>query len=218
MSDISTAEALRHLRFADPTDRATLDRRRFLQLVGMGAGAGLVAGSGGSLLDWMIPGLDPSAWAAGPVGPNDGILVMLGLYGGNDGLNTVVPITDADYYSQRQWLNGDLAIAADDTLQLDSQSGLNKRLPALKQFWDAGQLAIVEGVGYLQQNLSHFSSMAYWMAGRPPGAGVPNTGWLGRWLDGYTDGNPDLFAAAEVGNSVPLYLIGSAARGTGVPA
>jgi uncharacterized protein (DUF1501 family) len=59
----------------------------------MGLGAGLMAGSGGSLLDHVL-GHDPSAWAAGPVGPNDGIIVVIGMYGGNDGLNTVVPTND----------------------------------------------------------------------------------------------------------------------------
>ena len=65
--DISTDEALAllHQRERDPY---MLDRRRFLQLIGMGMGAGLMAGSTGSLLDKVfLPGHDPSAWAAGPI-------------------------------------------------------------------------------------------------------------------------------------------------------
>ncbi len=57
--------------------------------------------------------------------------------------------------------------------------------------------------------------MAYWMAGRPHA--IPTTGWLGRWLDGYLGGSKDLYAAAEIGYSVPLHLVGDAARGTVVP-
>ena len=63
---------------------------------------------------------------------------------------------------------------------------------------------------------SHFNSMAKWMAGSP--TGIPTSGWLGRWLDGYLGGGKDLFAAAEIGHSVPLHLIGQAQRGTAVPA
>ena len=107
--DISTTAALAHLSRPE-TDPNVLDRRRFLQLVGMGAGAGLVAGGTGSLLDGLLlPGHDPAAWAAGPIGPNDGILVVMGMYGGNDGLDTVVPLGDGNY----QNMHGELAIDAE---------------------------------------------------------------------------------------------------------
>jgi len=212
--DISTAGALRHLSQPDSSvnagDPLALDRRRFLQLVGMGLGAGLVAGPGTSLLDAAI-GHDPSAWAAGPIGPDDGVLIVIGMFGGNDGLNTVVPISDGRYYD----MHGALAIAPEDTLRLDDRSGLNQNLTEFKRFWDAGQLAIVEGVGHGLEDFSHFSSMARWMAGRT--AGVPDTGWLGRWLDGYLSSGPDLFAAAEIGHSLPLHLIGRQSVGTTVP-
>ena len=83
------------LDLADSTDRATLDRRRFLQLIGMGLGAGAVGSVLGSpVLDRFMPGYDAAAWAAGPIGANDGILVIIGMYGGNDGLNTVTPIAN----------------------------------------------------------------------------------------------------------------------------
>ena len=209
--DISTADALRHLQVAD-NDAHALDRRRFLQLVGLGVGAGALAGPTSSLLDLALPGLDPSAWAAGPIGPNDGVLVVLGMFGGNDGLNTVVPINDQRYYGQ----HGSLAISPHNTLPIDAATGLHPELTTFKQFWDAGQLAIVEGVGYPDPDLSHFNSMAKWMAGSP--TGVPTSGWLGRWLDGYIGGGKDLYAAAEIGQSVPLHLIGRTQRGTAVPA
>ncbi|HWL46050.1 MAG TPA: DUF1501 domain-containing protein [Ilumatobacter sp.] len=209
--DISTGDALRHLTAHPDRDLHALDRRRFLQLVGMGAGAGLVAAGPGSTLLDVLMGHDPSAWAAGPIGANDGVLVVIGMYGGNDGLNTVVPVDDPAYYDQ----HGNLAIAEGDTLSLDAGNGLHPELTALKAFWDRGQLAVVHGVGYPNDDQSHFNSMAYWMAGQPHG--VPSTGWLGRWLDGYLNGSSDLFAAAEIGSGVPLHLIGTAARGTGVP-
>jgi len=208
--DISTHQALAHLHQRE-TDPFVLDRRRFLQLVGMGLGAGLMAGSGGSLLDRVLLGHDPSAWAAGPIGPNDGVLVVIGMFGGNDGLNTVVPFDDPLYYQQ----HGGLAIPGAQTLPIASGLGLNPALTELKRWWDQGQLAVVQGVGYPNADFSHFNSMAYWMAGQV--GGIPSTGWLGRWLDGYVGSGRDLFAAAEVGYSVPLHLIGANQRGTVVP-
>ena len=62
--DISTADAMRHLQAPD-ADPNALDRRRFLQLVGLGVGAGALVGPTSSLLDLSLPGLDPAVWAAG---------------------------------------------------------------------------------------------------------------------------------------------------------
>ena len=98
--DISTAGALRHLSQPD-TDEWAVDRRRFLQLIGMGVGAGVVAGSGSSLLESVLTGNEPWAHGAAPIGATDGILVIIGMFGGNDGLNMVVPINDSAYYAQR---------------------------------------------------------------------------------------------------------------------
>jgi uncharacterized protein (DUF1501 family) len=209
--DISTADAVGRLQVPE-TDANALDRRRFLQLVGLGVGAGALAGPTSSLLDLSLPGLDPSVWAAGPAGPNDGVLIVIGMFGGNDGLNTVVPVNDQLYYGQHR----NLAIAPQQTLPIDAATGLHPELTVFKQFWDAGQLAIVEGVGYPDPDLSHFNSMAKWMAGSP--TGIPTSGWLGRWLDGYIGGGKDLYAAAQIGQSVPLHLIGRTQRGTAVPA
>lgn len=209
--DISTVDALRHLHVAD-VDPHALDRRRFLQLVGLGVGAGALAGPVSSLLELSLPGLDPSVWAAGPAGPNDGVLIVIGMFGGNDGLNTVVPINDQQYYGQHR----SLAIQPGTTLPIDAATGLHPELTTFKQFWDAGQLAIVEGVGYPDPDLSHFNSMAKWMAGSP--TGIATSGWLGRWLDGYLGGAKNLYAAAEIGQSVPLHLVGRVQRGTAVAA
>ncbi|NND75486.1 MAG: DUF1501 domain-containing protein [Ilumatobacter sp.] len=212
--DISTAGAIANLSTSELafTDAHRLDRRRFLQLVGMGIGAGMVAGPGTSLLDSVLAGGGNTSWAAGPIGPEDGILVIIGMHGGNDGLNTVVPITDGTYYDH----HGALAIPAAETLPIDATTGLNPALTALKDFWDRDQLAIVEGIGYPNPDLSHFNSMAKWMSGKP--TGIPTSGWVGRWLDGHLGGSSDLFAAAEIGTTLPLHMLGRSARATAVPA
>lgn len=210
-SDISTADALARLQRRE-TDPHAMDRRRFLQLVGLGLGAGAVGGLGSSILESWRGAHDPSTWAAGPLPSDAGIVVIIGMFGGNDGLNTVVPYNDPYYYQQ----HGGQAVAASQTLALADGLGLHPNLGLLKQFWDAGQLAVVQGIGYPDADLSHFNSMAKWMAGRP--TGVPDTGWIGRWLDGVYGGGKELYGAVEIGHSLPLHLVGAVQRGTVVPA
>ena len=97
--DISTHDALRLLTV--PEAPWSLDRRRFLQLVGMGIGAAALAD--------FAPGAGREAFASvTPVAPTDGLLLMVGFFGGLDGLNTVVPYTDGNYYTQ----HGSIAIPA----------------------------------------------------------------------------------------------------------
>ena len=122
-----------------------------------------------------------------------GTLVLLTLYGGNDGLNTVVPLEDPAYSSNRHAL----AISPDKTLPLGSGFGLNPSMPGLHAMWQAGQLAIVRGVGYPNPSLSHFQSMDIWQS-----ASLSNdvgTGWLGRWLD-HSDHNA--LQACSIGPNV----------------
>ncbi|MFM2077646.1 MAG: hypothetical protein RJA49_1536, partial [Actinomycetota bacterium] len=148
-------------------------------------------------------------WAA-PIGPTDGILVLIGMFGGSDGLNVVVPYTNHDYYAQ----HGSLAIPAAKTLHLNGSVGLHPNLPYLKSLYDHGEVAVVQGVGYPNPDLSHFSSMATWMYGKA-GNGTPSTGWIGRWMDGLA--TDDLLRAVTVGQGLPLHLVGNARRGIAVP-
>ena len=86
------------------------------------------------------------------------ILLLVELKGGNDGLNTVVPYADAKYRELRPGL----AVARDHVLQLDERVGLNRKLEPLMEAWKAGDLAIVQGVGYPYPNRSHFRSIEIW--------------------------------------------------------
>jgi len=86
------------------------------------------------------------------------LLVLIEFKGGNDGLNTVVPYADEAYYALRPRL----AVSRDQVVQLDQASGLHPALQALLPLWQAQQLAIVQGVGYPQPNLSHFRSIEIW--------------------------------------------------------
>ena len=212
--DISTADALRLLTIPavdQPDDRLGMDRRRFLQMMGWGVGAGaLMGGLGETIGADLLPGRLREAAASTPVGPTEGILVLLGQFGGSDGLNVVVPYANGQYYQQ----HGDIAIPASQALRLDAQVGLHPNLPYLKSLYDAGQVAVMQGVGYPNPDLSHFTSMALWMHGKA-GNGVPNSGWVGRWLDGLSGDDP--FRAATVGQGLPLHLVGVNKRGIAIP-
>ena len=213
--DISTADARRllcvpaghHRPGHDRTGPHGWTRRGFLQAVGMGLGAGAFAGGIGEAL---IPGAVHDAFAGPPIGAADGILVTIMLYGGNDGLNTVVPFTDANYHTQR----GDVAVPAAQVLPISDQWGLHPRLSYLHQMYQRGQMAIVQGVGYANPDLSHFTSMAIWMHSRF-GNASPTTGWIGRWLDGLAADRAEL-AAATVDSSVALHLVGQQRRAVGI--
>lgn len=86
------------------------------------------------------------------------LLVLVELKGGNDGLNTVIPFADPQYARLRPRL----AIAREQVVQLSERVGLHPALAPLKPLWDAGQFAVVQGVGYPAPNLSHFRSIEIW--------------------------------------------------------
>ena len=99
------------------------------------------------------------ALAAAPASANyNRVLVLVELKGGNDGLNTLVPYTDAAYYALRP----KIAIKRDDVVQLTDRAGLHPSLEPLAAVWRDRQLAVLQGVGYPEPNLSHFRSIEIW--------------------------------------------------------
>ncbi|WP_322795716.1 DUF1501 domain-containing protein [Tepidiforma sp.] len=137
--------------------------------------------------------------AVNPAGAGK-ILILVQLAGGNDGLNTVVPAASGTYRSARRTL----ALAEDEVLPLGEGFGLHPGLKGLKQAWDAGRLAIVQGVGYPNQDYSHFKSMAIWQAGDPELK--LRDGWLGRALEKLESSEHDPFLGFNIGNSTPPEL------------
>ncbi|MBT0567088.1 DUF1501 domain-containing protein [Williamsia sp. CHRR-6] len=129
----------------------------------------------------------------------EGIVVVVTLYGGNDGINTVIPYANSAYHDARP----ELAYAESDVLHLDSDLGLNPALGGLHGLWGKGELAIVRGVGYPKPDRSHFRSMDIWQTASPDQP--VNTGWMGRWLDS-TGADP--LRAVSVGSTLPTLAIG----------
>lgn len=192
MTDLETDDIQRLLSVPSERFPGQVSRRIFLQ------GAAASAGALAVLPSW----LDGVAAAATPVGADEGILIVIQLGGGNDGMNMVPPRSDPRYGQ----LRGSLAIA--NPLPLTSSFGLHPALPKLKARFDAGKVAIVQGVGQTNDDRSHFSSTANWMAGTATSSRA--TGWLGRWLDGISESSEGL-RAVTVTTGIPLHLLGQQA-------
>jgi uncharacterized protein (DUF1501 family) len=126
------------------------------------------------------------------------VLVVVQLDGGNDALNTVVPHADPNY----EKLRPKLKIDKRHVVKLTDGAGLHPSLKALDELLQAGQLAVVPGVGYPNPNRSHFESMAIWHTARFDAEERKGYGWLGRALD------PVAGTSYMIGGAVPGALRG----------
>jgi uncharacterized protein (DUF1501 family) len=192
MSDLEHEEIQHLLSIPAASMAGQVSRRRFLQ--GAAASAGALT---------LLPSVfDPFAALASPIGPNDGVLLVIQMGGGNDGLNMVPPRNSSRYAA----LRGSLAVTS--PLPLTGSYGFHPALPKLKARYDAGKVAVIQGVGQTGDDHSHFSSTATWMAGTATSS--RSSGWLGRYLDGVPDAAAGL-RGVTIGSSVPLHLVGQQA-------
>jgi uncharacterized protein (DUF1501 family) len=198
----------------DLHDSKAYTRRAFLGRGVMLASASIAAPGFVQSAAWGLP--SPSAMLASLAGvPEDRVLVVVQLSGGNDGLNTVVPYGMDEYYRARRAIG----ISKDSVLQLDAKQGLglHPSLAPMKEMYDAGMCSVFQGVGYPNPNRSHFKSMDIWHTAETSGTG---DGWIGRYLDsecvGFgkgesgkveapTDGGPPAIA---IGRDTPLAMQG----------
>ncbi len=145
-------------------------RRQFLQVFGSTGVLSL-----GGLPPWVLS----QALANDAVpGPDQRVLVLIQLAGGNDGLNTVIPYGDDEYHRRRPGIG----IPKGAVLKLNDRFGLHPSLGGLQNLFDQGRLAVVQGVGYPHPDRSHFRSMDIWHSAQPDGE-TPRDGWLGRALE-----------------------------------
>jgi uncharacterized protein (DUF1501 family) len=178
----------------------TLSRRRFLALSGgVGAAAATHVLSVNEIADAAI---------SRPLTPGTPILLVVTLYGGNDGLSTVIPYTDSLYYSLRP----DISYAPEKVLQLDTTLGLNPAMTGIKSLWDKKKVAIIRGVGYPDSDRSHFSSMAIWQSAER--TQTTKSGWLGRWVETQPE---DPLLAINLGSVLPPLLVGKKRSGSVLP-
>ena len=142
------------------------------------------------------------------VPPGNKVVVVIQFSGGNDGLNTVIPVRNDIYYRERP----KLAIAKDKALLLTDETGLNPALQAFKGLYDDGSLAIMNSVGYPNPDRSHFRSMDIWHSASQSNEYV-NTGWLGRYLDAQCKGCDKPTQAMELDDVLSLALKGEENKG-----
>lgn len=109
----------------------------------------------------------------------DRILVIVQLAGGNDGLNTIIPVTDPLYYNFRP----NLGIAANEAITMDGINAMHPAMTPLADWYQRGLFGVVQNVGYVNPNLSHFTSMQYYEEGYVPGEERPRTGWAAKLYD-----------------------------------
>ena len=138
--------------------------------------------------------------------PDERVLVIVQMAGGNDGLNTVVPFANDLYYEHRPRL----AIDRNDVLKINDRYGFHPVMSGFRELYDDGLLSVVEGVGYPNPNRSHFKSMDVWHTASPDGR--EHTGWIGRYFDNACGGEDacDPKTGVAVMKEAPLAMRGKA--------
>lgn len=152
---------------------------------------------------------DVSQVTSRPGVPDDRILVVVQMGGGNDGLNSIVPFTNDAYYRARP----NLAVPQKDVIRITDELGLHPNLGKLKELYDKGAMAVVQGVGYPNPSRSHFKSMEIWQTADPEGR-VVRYGWVGRYFDSKCPVCEQPTVGVNVGQTMPLAM--QAESGLGV--
>jgi uncharacterized protein (DUF1501 family) len=176
-----------------------------------------------TMLPFLVGGFSVKAFANNPFlnamlpqgGASDKVLVLIQLIGGNDGLQTVIPL---DQYSEIMAARSNIAIKESDalTMKITDLNALHPNMTGMKNLYTDGKLAIVQNVGYPQPNFSHFRSIDIWLTGADYNE-VLTTGWIGRYLDqeypGFPAGYPNAAMpdpiAIQIGAAVSLGLEGA---------
>lgn len=185
-------------------EHANWDRRSFFKTLGLGIGGSL-----------MLGGMRVGATALSPLtralaaASSDRVLVFIRLKGGNDGLNTIIPIYDYSTYASYRT---SVRINQSDTFSLNSEFAMPNYMDSLEAFWNDGKMKVVHGVGYLDQSLSHFRSSDIWATGTDEDE-VLTSGFLGRYYEGqysdYLNNPPEEPLAIQIGSVGNLMFRGS---------
>jgi len=183
-----------------------MNRRRFLRAVG-------TTGVAVTALPTIVDRFGVRALAGGDgrfgrlFADSDRILVMIQLQGGNDGLNTVIPVNNSLYYQARP----KIGIAKNATLKLNDNLGWHPALSGFRSMYDEGTMAVVQGVTYPNPDRSHFRGTDIWLTATDADI-FGSTGWIGRYLDTYAPGFPATLPehplAVQIGTSLSLGLHG----------
>jgi uncharacterized protein (DUF1501 family) len=136
------------------------------------------------------------------------VLVVLQLTGGNDGLNTVVPVRNDLYYKLRP----NIGLTREQTISISDEVGLHPALTAFADAFHDGSMSILNNVGYPNPDRSHFRSMDIWQSASDSRSYV-NTGWIGRYLDAQAKGSTSPTQALEFDDTLSLAMKGEQMNG-----
>tara|TARA_B110000261_G_scaffold35895_1_gene41637 strand:- start:478 stop:2100 length:1623 start_codon:yes stop_codon:yes gene_type:complete len=199
----SSGKKKKNIKDSHDQEHATWNRRSFIQALGL-AGAGSI----------MLGGTNVSASAPSPLSvalsqsENDNILVIIRLKGGNDGLNTVVPLYDYDTYAN---LRPTIRHQENELLSLSPDFAIPSYMNALESVWGEGNMKIIHGVGYPDQSLSHFRSSDIWASA--DAINDEQTGWWGRYFEDlypdYLINPPEIPPAIQIGSIGNLIFEGT---------
>jgi len=130
----------------------------------------------------------------------DPILVVVQLTGGNDCLNTLIPYADPLYYDNRN----NVGIPQDKVLPINGKFGFNPAMQLIKELYDQGKVAVIQGIGYPNPNRSHFRSMDIWHTCEPDKVGTE--GWLGRVTRDLDPKGDNVLTCVNFGRGLPRAL------------
>lgn len=187
---------------AHDLEHAHWDRRGFLKTLGI-AGAGAIS-FGSSALSVVDSHFLTNALSEAD---SDRILVLIRLKGGNDGLNTIVPLYDFDLYANKR---PEIHIPQNNIIKLNDDFGIPEFMGNMDPLWKEGAMKVIHGVGYENQNLSHFKSSEIWATTTKDS--YVNSGWLGRYYEekylDYMTNPPEKPLAIQVGSGGDLIFSG----------
>lgn len=163
-------------------------------------------------IPFLLGGLPIRAYGRSPLldaltagsAATDRVLVLVQLGGGNDGINTVIPL---DQYSAYYNLRNNIAIPEHAVARLTHATGLHPAMSGMRSLFDRGSLTIVQGVSYPNPDLSHFRATDIWLTAANANEYL-TTGWLGRYLENEFEGYPEGFPN-EVLPDPPAIQIGA---------
>jgi len=170
------------------------NRRSFLQALGLVGGGTMMLG--GTPLTASRPSPLTAALSRAE---SDKILILIRLEGGNDGLNTIVPVYDYDVYAN---LRPTIKLPQNSLYNLSADFGIPEFMSDLQSMWGNGAMKVVHGVGYNDSSLSHFRGSDIWASTQENE--VVNTGWFGRYFEDlypdYIVNPPAIPAAVQIGS------------------
>ena len=125
------------------------------------------------------------------------VLVVVQLSGGNDFMNTLIPYNSPIYWDCRPVVN----VPQDTIIPLNDELGFHPKTAPLKEMFDEGNVALIQGIGYPNSNRSHFRAMDIWHTCEPDT--VSTTGWLGQAIQDLDPDGENVLTGVNLGRGLP---------------